>query len=334
MAAALLAVGAAILLIHEPAALAGAGKDLKLAQGAVRHARELVRKASADCETALALNLEMSDGTISSLRRSATVKSIEDHRLFVAGMALGAALAKCPKGVIADLNKVSHFLGTAKTRLGEDDDEEDRPRKRKSRRSSGGWRGDLDGALQALEEVDEDLEDEGGKCRRGIGSNLRSAKRQIKKILRRPSAGKLRDTRNFMLGLNLAGPLAKCSADVNDGLGEAYRLIHRADKRLGGGSSGKDPARYIKKAARDIGDARDALDEARRTCREGLRANLKRAARDLDDLSDEPNPRDVKDAHAFVGGLVLAAGLGKCPSEILDSLGHALKMLQRARKAF
>ena len=338
MAAALVAVSAATLCIHEPIALAGSGKDLKLAQKAVRHARKLVRKAGADCKTALAGNLQMSDSTIGALRRSATEKSIADHRLFVAGMALAAGLSSCPKGVIADLNKVSHFLGTAKERLGEDDDdddEDDRPRKSRGGRSSGGWRGDLEGALQALDEVDDDLDDELRKCRNGIGSNLRSARKQIKRILRKPSGGKLRDTRNFMLGLNLAGPLAKCSADVNDGLGEAYRLIYRADKRYGkGGGSRRNPGKYIKKAIRDIDDARDALDDAGRACRKKVRSKLKRAARDLEDLSDDLNRRDVRDAQDDVSDLVRAAKRGKCPGDMRDSLRHALKMLKKARKSF
>ncbi len=313
-------------------ALADHRDDLKAAQGAVRKARKAVRKAGKSCREALAANLEMSDSTIGSLRRSATVKTVENQRLFVAGMALAGALAKCPGGVTTQLNRVSHFLTTAKERL------QDGGGRSKRRRRSGrgkGWHGDLRRALDALEEVAEDLDDAGRKCRKGIRANLKSIRRQVRSVLDDPDATALRDAKNFMMGLNLAGPLASCDSDVNDGLGEAYRLIYRAHGRYGKRSrSSKGYRRYLKKAARDLEDAREALDDAGKKCRKGLRANLKRAARDLEDLEDDASARGIKDAEQFVAGLVLAARLARCPGDVKDDIEHAKRMLKKARRAY
>lgn len=336
-------VGASLLLVLgilllPTSSLANYRRDLGLADRALAAALAALKKDNATCRQGLNDNLVHLRGTLRDLKLSATEKTIEDARLFLSGIALGGALASCSASVMTEVNRAAHFLTTAKQRWqngevgsedDDDDEEEDRPR---SRRRSASKAGGLAGAVRDLEDAEEALDEAGKKCRNGIEDNLAVARRKAKTLSRKLDRGALRGFNGFLAGLVLAGGLSGCPEEVMEGLKAAHEKVHGELSRQGaGGSDGerRDVGKYVKRAGRDLEDARDALDDAGKACREGLRGNLKRALRSVEDLEENPRPADLKDTTSFVAGLVVAGGLAGCPSDMMSDLKSALRNLKK-----
>lgn len=74
-----------------------------------------VVRAPQSCRDAMTNNMRHSLQTLQALQISATRKAISDHGLFVAGMVLAGAMAKCPEPVAEPLRRANTAVQNAKS---------------------------------------------------------------------------------------------------------------------------------------------------------------------------------------------------------------------------
>lgn len=141
-------------------ALAGPYKERVLdARDALEDGRAALRKASSDCREAMSANFDSAIRDVDDARGSPSSKRVEQAQLFVAGMALGAALAGCPDGVMSALNDAQQSLTRAKGLAADREDRDDRDDDRRSRRDRDRDRDDDD--RRSRRDRDDDSDDDG-----------------------------------------------------------------------------------------------------------------------------------------------------------------------------
>ena len=114
-------------------AFAGPYKDRVLdARDALEDGRAALRKASSDCRAAMSANFDSAIRDVEDARGSPSSKRVEQVQLFIAGMALGGAIAGCPDTMMNALVDAQNALTRAKGLAAER--EEDRDDDRRSRR--------------------------------------------------------------------------------------------------------------------------------------------------------------------------------------------------------
>ena len=74
------------------------------------------KKVPSKCKEALAGNIRQSISEIGDLADDPRKKEIDDHQMFIAGMGIAGAVAKCPNSVMAPIGRAQTLLTKAKNR--------------------------------------------------------------------------------------------------------------------------------------------------------------------------------------------------------------------------
>lgn len=307
-------------------------RSLKRAQRAIEDAQDDVDDAGRKCRRGLSTNLKSARKQIRALKRGPTGRRLKDAHTLVAGLVVAARSARCPDGVIDDLKEAKRWLSKAKRsyRADDDDDVDDGGGGGKIRRS-------LKRALRHIGDVEDELDHASAKCRKGLRGNVRSARRQVRGLMRRATQRKLDSTNGFMAGLYMACKLAKCTKGVCQDLHQAHRAVYAAKQRFGGGGGGGRGGghrRYLRKAREAVEDGIDALDGVHKKCRDALSYNMRHSKQTIRGLESSATAKAISDHGLFVAGMVLASGLAKCPASVMNPLQRANRMMGRAKSTY